>query len=152
MMDYKKPDRMIDELEVEEPTERIINLRRRELVWEERECQYKYSDFEDWKACYKTFLTGLAPSVQPVIDKLEELTFDIVCDYIAWSCGVMDYSDEADEELNTLFDSFVVKVEGHTFDLLDAAQQDIREMNWDCDICNTDYADDYDEEWSVKKF
>lgn len=150
MMDYEKLDKMIEELEVEEPKERIINLRRRELVWEERECQYKYNDFEEWKARFKTYLKGLASSLQPVIDKLDELTFDIVCDYVAYSCGFADYENY--EEMDELFNSFVVKVEGHTFDLLEDAMQDVREMNWDCDISNTDYADDYDEEWSVKKF
>lgn len=146
MLDWNKIGKMLDEVTFAEPSKRTIELRRRELVWEERRCEYTEEHFDNWKAVYKAWLTGLNPVPQEVIDKLDELTFDVLCDYI-------DYENNTDapydEEKNALFDSFSIKLLGHTFDLLDAAKQDVRELNWDCDICDTDYADDYDEDWIV---
>lgn len=127
---------------------KTIELRRRELVWEERRCEYTEEDFNKWKEAYKKYLMYFEPVPQNVVDKLGELTFDIVCEYINYNHhddGLVYYNQEKED----LFHSFYIKVLGRTFDLLDAAERDVREMNFDCDICDTSYADDYDEDWIV---
>ena len=83
---------------------KTIELRRRELVWEERRCKYTEEDFNKWKEAYKKYLMSIKSVQQEVIDKLDELTFDILCDYIDYDCNLFLF----DNDKIALFKSFTI--------------------------------------------
>ena len=132
-------------------SKKFIYLRRRELIWETRENCYCEEDFNEWKTnCLRWYQRRMAEEdntwdYSNIIKELESFTWDEAVAYIENS-----YDKSELTEHMARYGHFGDKEYNHYFDAYDEFQQDVREANYEADISETDYADDYDEEWSVE--
>ena len=115
----------------------VIRLERRELVWETRVCEYTEKDFIDFKERQIAWCERNYPERATDFKKLmNRFTWAVACRFINRE---MLFEEEKAFDIELRW----------TYNPLWELQDDIRQMNWDCDICNTDYADDSDEYWDV---
>jgi len=132
-------------------SKKFIYLRRRELIWETRENCYSEEDFNGWKTnCLRWYQRRMAEEdnvwdYSNIIKELESFTWDEAVAYIGDR-----YNNSELTEHTARYGHFGDKEYNCYFDVYDEFQQDVRESNYEADISETDYADDYDEEWSVE--
>lgn len=150
-LDWNKIDKMIEELDPKgfEEDNRVIHLRRRELVWETRECDYTEKDFMDWKTSaigtYNRIINdydNLAPEIKSFynkpksfyierVEEIQKLTFTEIVRLLT------EEEKLSDEEIDK-WEWFI-----------DDIKEDIRQKNYDAPVSDTDYYGDFDEEWSL---
>lgn len=123
---------------------RTIKLSRRELVWEYRDNEWGEETYRDLLTWLKSFEEKDLKDtwVKDHINEynfLSHYTWDQICHYIEnfnEDEPRITYYDENDE----------VRYSQSISDLI---KDYIREDNWNADITDTEYADDYDEDWNV---
>ena len=132
-------------------SKKFIYLRRRELIWETRENYYCEEEFNEWKKnCIYWYQRRMADqhnvwNYDNIIKELESFTWDEAVAYIE-----NRYNQSELVEHTTTYGKFSDKKYNYYFDAYDEFEQDVRESNYEADVSGTNYADDFDEEWSVE--
>ena len=118
---------------------KLIELRRRELVWETRVSEYTEQDLEDFKDWFTTMIEQYYPEcIKQCNAALSRLTMDLLFDY---------YNDKLDWNEDESLQVFVMYPNnGRVIDIFDEVEEDMREKNYNKKVSSTDYADDFEEE------
>jgi len=122
-----------------------INLTRNELVWQTRCNSWDESDFKNllnWLKGFEGKEGGWARDHYNEYQFLSAYTWDEICRYF-------DVYDE-DEPTMAYYDENGEK--RYTTCISELIKEYMREENYDQDICNEDYADDYDEQWDIQDY
>ncbi len=128
----------------------MITLQRRELVWECRECTWTEEDWIGYLHCLK-HLCSFSDVARQTYEQVKDLTWDeVVADF-------QRYQDTGESkswtEVSYIYENSVRtdKIEyTYTQTLADILIDRMREDNYNANVKNTEYADDYDEDFFIE--
>ena len=123
----------------------VIELRRRELVWETRISEYTEEDLERFKQWFEDFIGCNYPEcAEQCKIALSHLNMNILFDY---------YNDKLDWEQDESLQVFVMYPNNNrVIDIFDEVEEDMREKNYNEKVSESDYADDFEEEYNCYIF
>lgn len=124
---------------------KVIELRRRELVWETRVSEYTEQDLGDFKDCFAKMIEQKYPEcTEQCKSALSRLTMDTLFDYYN---NKLDWGEDESLQVFVMYPK-----DGRVIDIFDEIEDDMREKNYNEKVSETDYADNYDEEYNCYDF
>lgn len=121
---------------------KTIQLTRHELVWQTRCNSWEEEDFKkllEWLKSFEGKEGQWSRDHYMEYNFLSAYTWDEICRYF-------DIYDE-DEPTITYYDENGEK--RWSTCISELIKEYMREENYNCDICDEEYADDYDEQWDI---
>lgn len=127
---------------------KTITLLRRELVWQTRSNTWNAENWRDYKDKLERRIIKYADDNTQYIISIK-LLYNCIKE-ISWDEVVAEYAHyEQTGELKIVwsveYDNYILKTS-----LIEVVQEAMRDNNYDADICDIDYADDYEEDFYVK--
>lgn len=125
-----------------------IEIYRSELVWQDRRVSWEESDYQgylDWLKSFENKQDGAwSRNNYELYLFLKEYSWNDVCYWF-------DHEGD-DEEPRFKFHNDLQDAEySWTSSLSDIVKDAMREDVYNCEICNEEYADDYNEDWRVSE-
>lgn len=129
---------------------KTIRLNRAELVWQYRSTAWEEEDYKKLLDYLKTFKDkededDFAKNNARLHDFLSQFTWDQVCDW----CENYDPNEPQFEYENNYYGEG--EIWRHSETVSEIIKDYIREENYNSDIEDEEYADDYDEDWYYRE-